>query len=209
MMAFDAERILLIGAVKIELPNYTINICDGGFVDFQGARYTSEDTVFGIIESVEDIAGSSNDAAPGGSLTFVPKSSALAGVLSAPGMQSSPMTLYQLEVDYDTGAVNNFEIMASARLDNTVLRGGLGERQLEMSYISSAEWLFSMNEGNTLSATFHDEIWPGERGFDNVTGVGITVAWGTASPPRTASSGGGGGGGPTVFGSSLTRFIQQ
>jgi hypothetical protein len=33
-MSFDAPNIMLAGLVKIELPDQTIRLCDGGFVYF-------------------------------------------------------------------------------------------------------------------------------------------------------------------------------
>lgn len=191
---FAGERLLLVGAVRIELPGHTIRICDGGFMDFQAPgqlapeRYNKVDDLFGTILAVENGANGNNDKAPGGSITFLPKSTASAAALSAPGMQSSPLAFYIVSLNPSTNAVVHSVTMAVAKVDFTVLRGGFQDRKLEMGYISTAEWLFSQNEGNTLSDQFHQKYWPGELGLSNVTGAGTAVAWGADAPPRSSGT---------------------
>ena len=186
---FTGDKILIVWVVKITLPDYTLRLCDGGFVDFNAERYYSYDGIFGTIESVDKGPEGGNDSAPGLVMTFLPKSTGAAGALSAPGMQNSPFEVWQLEVSQSTNAVTGSQLEFLGKLDFTKLTGGLRDRRLEMGVIADAEWLFMRDEANTLSARFHQEHWPGELGLSNITGANKTVAWGVAAPARTSTTG--------------------
>lgn len=197
-MSFDAAKMMLAGLVKIELPGDTLRLCDGGFVYFDGEKYASSDPEFGSIESVESLEENVGDEAPGGRLTFLPKSTAVAATLSQPEFQGSRMRFWMVRVDEATGTASDSELIGDMELDTTRLRVGRGTRRLEMEFISIADRLFLTYEGNVLSPRFHRSVWSGEAGLDNATGVPVTVAWGVAGPPRGstfAGSGGGFGGG--------------
>jgi hypothetical protein len=195
-MALSDAKIMLAGLAEIVLPSKTLRLCDGGFIYWDGDKYQSSDDEFGTIESVDAVEERSGDEAPAGSLTFLPASTSAAATLSQPTFQGSPMRFWMAEVNEATGeVVGTPELLFDGELDTTTLRLSRGSRLLEMGFISVAERLFRVNEGNVLSTRFHQSIWAGELGFDNATGISTTVAWGVAGPPRgsTAPSGGGGG----------------
>lgn len=188
MADFDAPKLMLVGLVEITLPTKTIPLCDGGFVYKDGHKFTSADDEFGSIESVAALEERIGDEAPGGRLTFLPVNTAAAATLSQPSFQGSPMKFWLGRVDEQTGQLSGEpELVFDGELDVTILRVGLRTRTLDMEFISVAERLFNINEGNVLSPRFHKSIWPGELGLDNAHGVGTTIAWGTESPPRAAT----------------------
>lgn len=185
-MSFDAPKQMLVGVAKFELPERDVRLCDGGFVYFDGEKYTSADEDFGAIETTDEIEERSGDEAPGASLTFLPASTAAAAALSSASYQGSPMGFWLLRVDEMTGEVLESELLADMELDTTTLRTSKGRRVLDIGMISAAERLFNVNDGNTLSPTFHKSVWPGELGLDNAIGVPATRAWGVQGPPRGA-----------------------
>lgn len=187
-MSFDAPRMLMMALLRIELPDYVINLCDGGFVFFGGELYMSEDEIFGTVESIENISQGDSDSAPGGMITFLPKSTATAAKLSAPGMQSSRVQMWQVRVDYITGLPVHSKLRFDGKLDFTLLKGNYQEKKLDTGFISEGEYLFAKDEGNTLSDQAHQDNWPGELGLINATNVGVTVAWGVTDPARTSGT---------------------
>jgi hypothetical protein len=196
---FDAPKLIITGLAEFNLPAKDIRLCDGGFVYFGANKFTSADEDFGSIEAIDAIDERAGDEAPGGSLTFLPTSTAAAATLSDPSFQGSRIRFWLARVDEATGLMDGTpDLVFDGLLDTTSLRVGRGTRALDMEFISTAERLFQINEGNVLSPRFHKSVWAGELGFDNATGVGITVAWGVPGPPRgsvSVRSGGGGGGG--------------
>lgn len=191
MADFSPQFITLVGLISIELPETTIRLCDGGFVYWGADKFASEDPDFGAVESVEAFSEAAGDEAPGGRMTFLPRSTAAAAALSQSDYQGSPIRFWLGRVDEETGALlGEPELVADMELDTTRLRLGPNSRGLDIEFISIAERLFMVNEGNVLSTRFHQSVWPGELGLDNTTGVGKTIAWGVAGPARGISGGG-------------------
>ena len=188
------ERITLCGLIKIELPTYTVFICDGGFVYFGGDTYQSEDAEFGVISGFE-ISGTAPDQAPGGKITFLTPSATAAAQLVSPGFQTSKLSIWLAEVDESTATViGTPTILTLAQLDRGVISETMRSREVALEFVSLGERLMTLNEGNSLNGTFHKRIFSGELGLDNAIGMGVTIAWGAATPPRGVSSGSFGGG---------------
>lgn len=189
------DRVTLCGLIKIEFPTYTALICDGGFVNFGGDTYQSADDQFGVISGFE-ISGTEPDQAPGGKVMFLTPSADAAAQLVAPGFQTSKLSIWLAEIDEDTATViGTPTILTLAQLDRGVISETMRRREVALEFVSLGERLMTINEGNSLNGTFHKRFFPGELGLDNAIGMGVTVAWGAAAPPRGVSSGGGGGGG--------------
>lgn len=189
-MSFDAPKLMLVGLAEIILPSATLRLCDGGFVYKDGQKFASSDPVFGAIESVDFADEKVGDEAPAGQITFLPNGAAEPGALSDPGFQGSPIKFWLARVDEATGEISGTpELVFDGELDTTVLRISRGTRALDMGFICIAERLFQVNEGNCLSSRQHESVWTGEDGFDNATGVGGPVAWGTESPRSATSKG--------------------
>lgn len=199
MADFSPANVMITGLAKIELPEQEIRLCDGGFVYFDAEKYESADTDFGAIQSVDTIEERTGDEAPGGSLTFLPSSTAAAATLSNPSYQGARIRFWLGRVNAQTGLLEGTpDLVFDGELDTTTLRVGRSTRALDMSFMSIAERLFNIREGNVLSSRFHQSVWPGELGFNNTTGIGTVVAWGVEAPPSRGTSYSSGGGG--VFG---------
>lgn len=184
-----AQRILLAGLLKVELPGYTARLCDGGTVTFGGEVYTSRDAVLGVLDSAEALTEGVGDEAPAASLTFLPPDTASASVLNAASTQGARVRAWIVEVNADTGLViGTGEQLGDWIVDYPSLTLGTGKRQLELACVSGGDRLFQIDRGNSLSPTFHRSIYPGESGLDQASGVSSTFAWGAASPARGTSA---------------------
>lgn len=193
-MSFEGSSITLVGLARIELPGRVMRLCDGGFAYFDDEKYTASDSVFGSIAAIEPFDESVGDQAPGGRLSFLPAASATANALLGAARQNVRMRFWLGEIGSDGKTVTHAEPLADTLIDTATLRVARGQRVLDVDFISRAEKLFAIREGNVLSTTFHQRVWPGERGFDNANGLQRNVAWGIEDAPRGASGGFGGGG---------------
>ena len=191
------ERVGLIGLLKIVLPEHTVLLCDGGFIEFplnSGEIYESSDPVFGSIGSVAGLAEGQGDEIPALDLTLLPPGTVGPSELSKPGYQRSSVQFWIAEFNYDTGlVVGTGDLQFSGQIDQTTLRVGVS-RSLDMSIVSNAERVFEKDIGNTLGPTAHKDIWAGELGHDNATGLPVPVAWGVESQGRSTRGGSGGSG---------------
>ena len=179
------DRILLAGLMKMELPGRTVLLCDGGFVPWGSETYLSVDDTFGTIAGFEVPEEGVGSVIPSASVTMLPKSTAAAIEISQPAYQGSRIRMWVAEIDEATGQIiGQPDLQADWQLDRTTLRSKRGERQVTIDCVSRSQRLLAKVEGNTLSSAFHSSIFPGERGFDNATGLEAPFAWGVASPPR-------------------------
>lgn len=200
-MALSDTVILLCGLIAIELPGRTVRLTDGGFVDWSGDMFTSEDADFGAIESVEAVSEAVSDEAPGGRLTLLPKSVAAAGDLFRTDAQGAPIRFWMAEIDRATGLLlGDPELLFDGLIDSITLRSGKQGRQVDVEFMAAAERLFMVREGNVLSTRFHNVAWPGEKGFDHCTGAQAGVPWGVPDPGRGTTFFSGG-----MFGSHIFR----
>ena len=192
----------LVGLVEITLPTETLRYCDGGIVTWGANTFASKDATFGSIGSLDPLTEGTGDEVPALKMVFLPNSTASAAELAQPGWQASPMKFWIAEVNQSTGAVSGTpELMFHGQLDTADLISGRGTRELHFDIVSTAERLFEVNIGNTLSPRFHKSIWSGETGEDNAIGIGLTVAWGIESPT--------GGGGTTTLGGGNSGGVES
>lgn len=185
------SRISLTGLVRIEMPGRTLRFCDGGFFEFGGEIYRSDDAVYGTIGQFETMSEGVGDIVPAIAMTLLPPDETAAVDVSTPGNQTARAVLTIAEYDVDTGVITSSETQFDGQVDQTLFTIGNGKKQLSVSIVSLAERLFSGNIGNTLNPSFHKSIHVGETGHDNATGLSTSVAWGVEKPV----SGGGGYGG--------------
>jgi hypothetical protein len=147
--------------------------------------FVSSDSAFGTIESVESISEGIGDEAPGARMTLLPVSTADAAELFQSNAQGRPIKFWLAEVNRATGAiVGTPELMFWGMIDSMSLSLGKSSRRVDVEFVAASERLFLIREGNVLSPRFHQEAWPGEKGFNHCTGNAIQVPWGVSGPPR-------------------------
>jgi hypothetical protein len=184
-MALNSSVLLLAGLVEMQLPSRTVRICDGGFVQWGANLFTSSDSAFGTIESVEAISEGLGDEAPGARLTLLPVSTADAAALFQSNAQGKPIKFWLAEVNRATGAVvGTPELLFWGMIDSMGIYLAKSSRRVEVEFVAASERLFMIREGNVLTSRFHQDAFPGELGFDHCTGNGIQVPWGTVGPAR-------------------------
>ena len=185
-----------IGLLKIELPSRDVLLCDGGFITYAGDDYTAKDSVLGTIAGIEALSEGASDEIPALDITFNPPEPLAFTELTSGALQRSAVRLWLAEYDIDTNAiVGTPDLLFLGQLDQPAIRFSRTEYTVAISCVPQAEWLFEQDTGNALSSTFQKQLYPGDLGHDNGTGLQVPVAWGVASPQS--------GGSATGFGSSI------
>jgi hypothetical protein len=192
---FAGESYWSTSLVRVELPGRTLRLCEGADTRWGADSYVVDEVDFGSLLSGELGAEGESEFAPGGTITLNPQGGVTAAALSNAAMQGSKLTVWLAEISGTTGLViGTPELLFSGFVDVPRLRRADGKRVLDLEFVSGAERLFRRNRGNTLSTRFQQSIWSGELGFDNATGVQLSVAWGVDAPPRGSSATVSGGG---------------
>lgn len=195
--ALSQSVINFFGAIKIELPSYTIRLLDGaGVMVIGGETYTGEDANFGTINSIDQIAEGIGDEAPELILSLYPKDGVAAGTLCSPAMQGSRVTVMFGAVDPATGTpIGTPEVVFLGEVDIPTLSVESGSRTVEFTIVSVFERMFENEEGIRASDGYHQSIWPGELGLQYMTGTGGKLYWATKKPAGTVTAYGGSYGG--------------
>jgi hypothetical protein len=206
--ALAGDRVLLFGAVRIDLPGYTLRLLDGsGFATFDGGTFVGIDPTFGTLAAISDLTDGAGDEAPAISLTLLPPNDTAAATLAAATMQGSIVTVKVGAMDPATGLViGDPYLVFIGEVDVPELASGAGGRTLDYEVVSVFERLFDDDQGARLVDGYHQSIWPGETGFFDVTGIEQTVYWGQQAPAGAVSYGGGGAAGN--FGMSAYEMRQ-
>lgn len=172
---------MLTGLMKLELSDGSVvRICDGGFVDWAGERFTARDPEWGVVSEMEPLAEGVGDEAPAFRVTFsvaVPPAR-----LARPEFQGSRCRWWIAEIDRATNKVfGSPEQQADMMIDRMPFSVQGGDRSLTVEFIPTAERVFDANIGNSLNPRSHKAMYPGELGEDNATGLVVPVAWGIES----------------------------
>jgi hypothetical protein len=182
--ALQADVPLIAGLLKIQLPDATIRLLDGAAtIDYGGEIYVGRDATFGVLAAVDRISDGVGDEAPAIRITLHPADDAAAAELSGPLMQGSSVWLWLAAIARTTGAIIGDPLLIfSGELDQPTLTVGKGKRELQYDCVSSMERLFDNQEGVRLADSWHQQVWPGELGLANMTGIIKTIYWGVHAP---------------------------
>ena len=186
-MAFTGNFITIVGLAKIVLPSRTIRLCDGGIVTWAatGETYTGADAVYGAIGGMDVPQESLGNEAPGGRLTLLPPSITGASDLFAANAQGSSVKFWIGEVNTATGAITGTpQLMFDGFVDTMLITASRSGRTVEIDFMSAAERLFYVAEGNVLSPRYQKALFPGELGLDYASNAQTSVAWGVAGEQR-------------------------
>lgn len=194
-MSFDPDFITTTTLIRVELPQNTLRICDGGFCiwasepqedgSVAAQTYESEHEDYGTLYAGNSMSDGEGDESPAAVITFLSNSNASAQALTDPAMQWSPFSMWQASINGETGFVITAIPLFFGFVDIPTLRDGAAGRLIDMEIVSDTERMFLANEGNRLSQESHQRRHPGERGLDNMTGVENTVAWGAEDKPTS------------------------
>ena len=176
----------LFGALKIELPSYTLRLVDGSAtVVIGGETYVGQDATFGTIAEMSQLTEEIGDSAPEITIALFPPDVTATASLSHPNMQGSRATLMVGAVDPISGiAIGTPEILFLGEIDvPTITLEQNGARKVEYTIVSVFERLFEVEEGQRASNGWMQSIWPGDLGLEHMTGTDVNLYWG-AKPPQ-------------------------
>lgn len=176
-------------AMKVELPGKTLRLLDGsGIMTIGGEVYVGEDPDFGVLAAVDDIEENDGDEAPEIHFRLYPKNETALATLASAAMQLSKVILMHGALNPATMTpIGTPEIDFLGEIDVATLRLGAGMREVEYSAVSIFDLFFEIDEGQRATDGFHQSIWPGELGLDQMTGTTEKLYLG-ATPPAGSSA---------------------
>jgi len=187
--AFGADTVLVFGALKIELPAYTLRLLDGaGELVIGGETYRGRDDVWGSVSGIGEFSDGDATQAPHMTITFAPASDAAAVDLCSPSFQGSIVTLMVGAVNRATGAViPDPYVLFIGELDVPTLSVAKGKRSVSVEVVSALERCFEQDEGARMNDAFHQSVHPGQLGFAFTSADPTSLPWGSTGARPTIS----------------------
>ena len=176
-------------AVRMDLTSATlgrvVRLLDGAAeITVSGETYTGIDTDLGTIDTVDVISDGSNEEAPELILSLLPNNASTAAILADPKMQNCEVKVIVGAFSLITGLpIGTPEVKFMGQIDVPTLHLEKGSRKVEFSIVSVFERLFENDDAVRASDGYHQSIWPGELGFEFMTGTDKNLYWG-AKPPQ-------------------------
>lgn len=182
--ALETESPFLFGAVQIDFPDYTLRVLDGsGEISIGGNLFVGFDTTFGVLDTITMHEETIGDEAPELTIGFLPPDAAAAADLASGLMQGSLVQIMLGAFDPTTNTVvGTPEQLFLGEIDVPTYEISKGQRSVSYTVVSVFERLFEVSEGERASDGWHQSIWPGELGFEFVTGTVKNLYWGAKRP---------------------------
>lgn len=163
----------------------TIRWTDGGFLRWGENLYRAK-TEYGTISEIGEISDGIDGETTTCPITVMPASDEAFAELVAFGVQGALVSIHFASVDFNTGLlIGEPELLLRSELDVPSLSGSGGS--LVHETITEEARMLEVNDERRLTPSFHKEVWPLEKGYDNVTGLKVKIYW-RASDPNNAIS---------------------
>ncbi|MGN6208840.1 hypothetical protein [Asticcacaulis sp.] len=190
--ALAGDVIGLFVAVEIEHPLGTIRLLDGaGVLVFGGHTFVGHDDAYGSLGALDISADGQGNEAPTAQIAINVADMTIGPALCTPAAQGAATSVWVGAFNPVTGLVlGQPDLRFYGEIDTIDWdRAADGTPSLQIEAVSGFERFFENDEGNRLNDTFHQSIWPGEKGLEFMTTVLDQIPWGIAGakPPLTKS----------------------
>ena len=185
--AIETDAPFLFGAIEIQFPGHTLRLLDGaGTVVIGGETFSGEDDTFGTLDTISVHDERIGEEVPEITIGLLPPDDSAAAVLASGLMQGSTVKIMLGAFDPISGLViGTPEQVFLGEIDVPTMEVSQGQRSVAYTVVSVFERLLEVNEGERASDGWHQSIWPGEKGFEYMTGTVKNLYWGTKRPVGT------------------------
>ncbi|HEY1750314.1 MAG TPA: hypothetical protein VGG29_03570 [Caulobacteraceae bacterium] len=182
--ALQADSPLHGFAVEIAYPTFTVRLLDGaGFLELNGDTFVGLDATYGALVLPEAFADGISDQAPSLLFGIQAPTNAAAAALCDPTAQGSVIKCWYWAADSVTGlVVGSPYLVWYGYLDAPTLVADKSSRLVKIDAESPFGPFLDSPDGNLLSNSDHQALWPGELGLQFVVDVQQVMPWGADSP---------------------------
>lgn len=182
--ALAGERVTVFGALTLNVGGDVIRLLDGSDeIEIDGHVYAGEDATYGQWNALDKFTDGTGDTAPSIVVSIVPADDDAIAALTGPDMQGEAVTVKIGAVDETTGLIiGDPYVLFDGEVDIARYIFGKSVSEVEYECVGGMDRMFFNDEGIRLVPSFHLQVWPGELGFNHVTGVKTTIYWGSNAP---------------------------
>lgn len=191
--ALSAGRATLTAFFEFDFPSGTRRLMLGSSeVAWNGHTWLGYDPTFGSVAANDDIAEDMTGVAPNSSIDIHIAPTATIADIAGPAVQLSSFKIWLAALELDSSShlavIPDPELVFDGFVDQATINIDKNRYDVEYTIISAFDYFFEDTEDQRLNGQFHQSIWPGELGLNNVTGVAKKIYWGTLGPATAPSS---------------------
>jgi hypothetical protein len=190
--ALGSGRATLTGLFEKALPSGTRRLLVGSTeVSWGGHQWVGYDATIGAIDAPDDIRDDMSGEAPNTSVDIRIAPTANRNDIAGPQVQLSPFKCWlaalELDINEHVQVVPDPELLFDGFIDQATIDLASKRDDLEYTVISAFDYFFEDSEGQRLNGQFHQSVWAGEKGLDNITGITKKIYWGAYGPNAAGS----------------------
>lgn len=175
--ALSVSRPLIFCAVKIVAPFGTLRLLDGeATIEVEGETYTGGSD-YGDLIAAESVTDGDGNTAPRLKLGLQVYDNTKIPLWLAPENQGSPVTIWLGVLNRDDGSALA-EVVFRGELDCADMFIDRHKSEACLEVCSYLERFFDNDEGVRMNDAWHQSIWPGEKGLDQITAINRQWPWG-------------------------------
>lgn len=176
--ALRQPTILAFVAVEILAPAFTIRLLDGSSeLVMDGQIYVGGHPVYGTISGIEGLGDGMGDEAPSCRIVLHPPTNVASADLGSPDTQGATVNVWFGILNPENGAFIDRNLWFAGEIDQATLQVGGDTRTLTLE-CTSMDLFFEQDTGTRLTNSWHQYVWPGERGLEFHTSLNRQVPWG-------------------------------
>lgn len=156
---------LVFGAVEILLPTSTIRLATGAPIVIEGNTFSPRSAVYGTLSEVDGVEDGLDDVVPQPTVTLAGITDAGIVSLSAPAAQGSAIRLWFGTIDRASGLATGVQQVFTGILDTCELSIAQQVKEFSLYPITELARALEPKDFRRCSDSFHQSIWPGERGM--------------------------------------------
>ncbi|WP_412545827.1 hypothetical protein [Maricaulis sp. MIT060901] len=173
---------LVFGAIEIVLPADTVRLSTGLPVTIEGQPFTPKHTVYGSLGRVEGIEDGIGDTVPAPTVEMLTGSDAGIVNLSTAAAQGSRVRLWFGSINRVSGLAVGIQQVFTGILDTAELDPHATGKSLKLQLLTTLALALEPKDHRRCSDSFHQSVWPGERGMRRRSDLRRKFAWRTNQP---------------------------
>lgn len=190
--ALEADAVLIVEIVQIDLPGGTLRFVDQGFVVWGADTFDAEDATYGVLSGIEGFETGAIGSPPRLKITILPPDDAAIAALSAPAAQGSLVQWWTGVIDRATGELVGEPEPRFTGIFDVPRQVIAASTPVTIECGTWAEVALSPRGQMRLTDAFHRSIWGSlELGMIHHMDVTKPVYW-RMDDPRDGSYGGSG-----------------
>lgn len=173
---------LVFGAIEIVMPSETLRLSTGLPVSIEGQPYAPKHAVYGSLGRVEGIEDGIGDTVPAPTVEMLVATDAGVVGLSAATAQGSKVRVWFGSIDRSSGLVVGVQQVFSGIMDTAELNPHASGKRLELHLLTTLALALEPKDHRRCSDSFHQSVWPGERGMRRRADLRRKFAWRSNQP---------------------------